>query len=147
MAVRERGVVIEVNAGRALVEVTPGPGCGRHCSCSVVDGRPHLRRVELEAPDGVRAGSPVTLEVNSGQLIALSAVVFLGPLVFFVLGAVLGRRLFGALGLHVNADLAMLLGGVVAFLVGLGAALLVSRVSARRGWLKPHIVEVGDSAF
>ena len=143
---RERGVVIQVNAGRALVEVTPGEGCGKHCSCSVVEGRPSLRRVELDAPEGVQPGSTVTLEVSSGQVLALSAVVFLGPIACFVLGAVLSKPLFGALGLRVNADLAMVLGGAATFLVGLAAALAVSRRSARRGWLKPRIVEIGDVA-
>jgi positive regulator of sigma E activity len=142
ITMRERGVVIDVENGRALIEVTPAAGCGKNCSCSAVEGRPHLRRVQLEAPAGVRRGAHVTLEVSSGQVLASSALVFLGPLVCLILGLLVSRPLLGALGIRMNADLGMMLVGAVAFLAGLAGALFVSQRRARRGWLVPRIVEV-----
>ena len=143
---RERGIVIEVNDGRALVEIEPGEGCGKSCSCSAVEGKAHLRRLEIEAPADVRAGSMVTLEVSSGQVIVSSAVLFLGPPVCFVAGAALSKPILAALGVSIAADAGMMLCGAVAFAVGLVGAILFSRRGAQRDWLKPQIVEVFNAA-
>lgn len=143
---REHGVVIDVQDGRALIEVTPAAGCGKDCSCSAVEGKPHLRRVEIEAPPGTRPGALVTLEVSSGQVLASSALVFIGPLVFLIIGLLVSRPLLGALGVRINPDLGMMLVGAVALAVGLAGALFVSRRRAGRGWLVPRIVEVVNPA-
>lgn len=143
---REYGVVIDVNDGRALIEVTPAEGCGKSCSCSAVAGNARLRRVELEAPEDARPGSIVTLEVDARHLLATSAVVFLLPLVLLVAGVVGGNPLLGALGVRVDADLGMILSGAVGFLVGLVIGIMISRRGARRGWLMPRIVEVANPA-
>ena len=143
---RERGIVIEVNDGRALVEIEPGEGCGKGCACSAVEGKEHLRRVEIEAPGDVRPGSMVTLEVSSGQVIASSAVLFLGPPACFVAGAALSKPVLAALGAQMSADAGMMLCGAVAFVVGLVGAILFSRRGAQRDWLKPQIVEVFNAA-
>ena len=142
---RERGVVIEVTDGRALIEVEPAEGCGKSCSCSAVEGKAHLRRVELEAPEGVRPGAVVTLEVSSGRVVASSAALFLGPPLLFILGAVISKPALAAVGVRINPDLGMMLFGAVGFLVGLAGALLFSRRSAKRHWLRPRIVQVADS--
>jgi len=144
--VREHGTVIDVRDGRALVEVTPAEGCGKTCSSCAVAGSPHLRRVELDAPDGLRPGSGVTLEVGSGRLVTSSAVVFLGPPACFVLGAVLSQPLLRALGVHINPDLGMILIGGLAFFLALAAAILFSRRAAKRHWLTPRIVDVDRAA-
>jgi positive regulator of sigma E activity len=141
IAVRERGIVIEVHDGRALVEIVPAEGCGKSCSCSAVEGTPHLRRAELDAPDGVRPGAVVTLEVSSGQVLTSSAVVFLVPPVFFLGAALVSKPLLDALGARINPDLGMLIFGVAGFLIGLGGALVFSRRGTKRDWLKPRIVD------
>jgi positive regulator of sigma E activity len=146
IAMRERGVVIDVQDGRALIEVTPAAGCGTNCSCCAVDGRPGLRRVELDAPAGVLRGALVTLEVSAGQMLAISTLVFLGPLVCLVAGLLVSRPLLGALGVRIDAEHGMMLVGAVAFFAGLAGALLVSRRRRRGGWLVPRIVEVINPA-
>lgn len=143
---RERGIVLDLKGSRALVEISPAEGCGRNCSCSAVTGDPSLRRAELDAPDGVRPGAVVTLEVSSGQVLASSAVVFLVPPLFFLGAALASTPVLGALGARVNPDLGMLLFGVAGFLVGLAGALVFSRRGARRDWLKPRIVEFQNPA-
>ena len=143
---REYGVVIDVNNGRALIEVTPAEGCGKSCSCSAVSGNARLRRVEVEAPETARPGSFVTLEVDSRHMLATSAVVFLLPLVLLVAGVIGGNPLLGALGVRIDDDLGMILSGGVGFLVGLSVGILISRRGARRGWLMPRIIEVTNPA-
>ena len=88
----------------------------------------------------------MTLEVDSRHLLATSAVMFLLPLLLLVAGVIAGNRLLGALGVRVSADLGMILSGAAGFLVGLVAAILISRGGAKRGWLMPRIVEVADPA-
>jgi positive regulator of sigma E activity len=144
---REHGIVIEVKDGRALIEVEPAEGCGTRCSCSAVAGKPGLRRVELEAPEGVQPGAIVTLEVSSGQVAASSAALFLGPPLLFIVGAAVSKPLLGALGIHVNPDVGTMLVGAFGFLVGLAGALLFSRGSSKRRWLTPRIVEVSNAAI
>jgi len=139
--VRERGIVIGLKDGRAVVEITPAEGCGKSCSCSAIEGKPHLRRAELDAPGGVRPGAVVTLEVSSGQVLASSVVVFLVPPVFFLGAAIASKPVLDAIGARINPDLGMLLFGIVAFLIGLGGALVFSRRGTRRDWLKPRIVD------
>lgn len=143
---RERGIVIDIKDGRALVEVTPAAGCGKNCSCSVVSGKPNLRRVELQAPEGVQPGALVTLEVSSGQVLASSAAVFLVPPVGFLAGALVSKPLFGAIGAGINPDLGMLICGAAGFLLGLFGTLLLTRRGSRLNWLKPRIVEVYNPA-
>ena len=106
--------------------------------------RPAARRAE--APPGIRPGALVTLEASSGQVVASSAALFLGPPLLFIVGAVVSKPLLGALGVRINPDLGMMLVGAVGFLVGLAGALLFSRRSAKRRWLTPRIVEVSDAA-
>jgi len=142
---REQGIVLEINDGRVLVQVQPGEGCGETCSCSAVEGTAGLRRVELDAPEDVRVGSRVTLEVSSGQVLASSTAVFLGPPAMFVLGAAVSKPVLGALGVHINPDVGMMVCGAVGFVIGLAGALLFSRRGTKRNWLKPRIVEVVNS--
>lgn len=141
ITVRERGIVIGLKDGRAVVEITPAEGCGKSCSCSAIEGKPHLRRAELDAPGSVRPGAAVTLEVSSGQVLASSAVVFLVPPIFFLGAAIASKPVLDAIGARINPDLGMLLFGLVAFLIGLGGALVFSRRGTRRDWLKPRIVD------
>ena len=138
---RERGIVIGLKDGRAVVEIAPAEGCGKSCSCSAIEGKPHLRRAELDAPGGVRPGAVVTLEVSSGQVLASSVVVFLVPPIFFLGAAIASKPVLDAIGARINPDLGTLLFGLAAFLIGLGGALVFSRRGTRRDWLKPRIVD------
>ena len=138
---RERGIVIGLKDGRAVVEIAPAEGCGKSCSCSAIEGKPHLRRAELDAPGGVRPGAVVTLEVSSGQVLASSVVVFLVPPILFLGAALASKPVLDAIGARINPDLGTLLFGLVAFLIGLGGALVFSRRGTRRDWLKPRIVD------
>jgi positive regulator of sigma E activity len=126
---RVAGVVLEVTAGRALVEcqAADASACsacssGRGCSWN---RRVGSRRLAVDAGSGasaLRAGDRVDLEVDDGSLLQAAARLYLPPLA----GLLLGPALLRAFGL--DAGIAPLLAG----LAGAGLGGLLARRWTRR---------------
>lgn len=84
----ERGNVLEVRHGTAMVEVVRHEAC-RHCGgCNFGQAD----RIVVEATDlvGTRAGDHVALELEASRVLGAAFVVYLIPLAFLVLGLYLG---------------------------------------------------------
>ena len=84
----EQGTVVEVRDGKAVVEMAHSGSCDRCRVCAVGGGG--RMRIEVDAPEGIVAGTPVEVDVPVGRLSA-ALTVYLIPLGALLLGAMLGN--------------------------------------------------------
>lgn len=131
VVIEEKGVVVGVKPGRALVETVRSGSCAscgsdRACACS---GGERGRRVWAEDALGVVPGDRVVLAVSADTVLRAGVFVYVLPAAALLVGAAAGNALAPTLG--VSPDL----GAAGLGFFGLAAAMLVSRflggVSAR----------------
>jgi sigma-E factor negative regulatory protein RseC len=136
----EKGRVVSIHQGRALIELVPGKEC-EHCNlCSggVSGGKMSM---ELEAIEGLRAGHEVTIEIDSKEVLKGGWTVFILPLIAFIVGAAAAPDLTRVLGMRLRAEIASLLfGGLLLGLTFLGVYLRARRPSYLKR-VTPRIVE------
>jgi sigma-E factor negative regulatory protein RseC len=137
--IEERGQVVEVRSGRALVETVRSGSCeacgARHaCGCT---GGGREARVWVDDPIGVRPGERVTIAVSEGTVLRASVLVYLLPVVALVIGAIVGNAFAPSFGWSADLGAAGL---------GLGCmvlAFVASRYLGGRSAAGPTIVGRG----
>jgi positive regulator of sigma E activity len=137
----ERGKVIEVKDGTAVVEMPRTTRCGRCCACAA--GQGGRMRLEADASSEVRLGDEVDVEIPTSMLGAIVKV-FVLPLAAVLAGAILGNYL--AVNYYPDARYRNLLpiGLALAFvLAAYGVIALVERRAARRPGGRPRIIPTG----
>ncbi len=132
-------MVVEVKAGRALVETTRSASCdscgARHaCGCM---GGGREARVWAENPLGAGPGEQVVIAVPEGTVLRASVLVYLVPVLALVAGALLGNSLAPAWGLSPDLGAAGL--GILA----MALAFLASRFLGGRSAPGPTIIGRG----
>ncbi len=133
--IEETGTVVEVRAGRALVQTERGAaceGCAARGACSHLGGSREAR-VWVRDPLGVRPGERVVVAVPEQAVMRASFWVYLVPVAALVVGAVAGNALGPRLGIGADAGAAAL------GLAAMALALVASRW-AGRGAAVPRIV-------
>ncbi len=136
----EKGKVISIHEGRALILLMPSEKCGecRLCSQLQPGGRMSL---EVEAMEGLHPGQEVTIQIDSREMLKGGWTIFILPLIAFIVGAVAAPDLMHAVGMRLPGDLAsILLGGFLLGLTFLGIYLR-SRGPKYRKKLTPRIVD------
>jgi len=136
----EKGKVISINDGLAVVMLTPSEKCGecRLCSRLQPGGKMSL---EVEAVEGLHPGQVVTIQIDSRQILKGGWTVFILPLIAFIVGAAAAPDLTQVLGVGISGELAsILLGGLLLGLTFLGIYLR-SRSLKYREKLTPKIVD------
>ena len=135
----EKGRVVSIREGRAVVEIVRGPQCA-HCRlCSTgISGR--AASLELDAVEGLKPGHEVTIEIDSGAILKGGTAVFLAPVIAFIVGAAAGPDVARLLGVRLPGEMAsVILGAVLLGLTFLGAYLLGRRPKVHRK-LTPRII-------
>jgi sigma-E factor negative regulatory protein RseC len=139
--VREKGVVVSVDAEGATVRITPESG--EHCAaCGACGetGSGGTRMLRVREVEGLVPGAEVVVETAAVSHLSASLLLLLVPLLGLLVGAMLGRWLGPSLGLHV--DLGPVLGGLLLLLLTyLGVTALDRRIRRRRGSLRPRILD------
>lgn len=117
--IEHTGTVIEVESGRAVVELEAGAQCGTSASCSccgaMQGGR---RRLEVDN-NGLKAGDNVQVTVPTVSGYVSMLVIFVMPMAFFIGGILIGQRFEPTPG---ATGMTTIVGG----LVGLGVAVLIA---------------------
>jgi len=134
--IEERGIVVEVKPGRALVETTRSAACdscGARHACGCMSGGREAR-VWVEDPLQVSPGDQVVIAVPEGTVLRASVLVYLVPVMALVLGALLGNGLAPSLGFSPDLGAAGL--GLLAMVL----AFLASRFLGGRTVQGPTIV-------
>lgn len=136
----EKGKVISIDEGRALVMLVRSEKCGECRLCSQLQPRGGMS-LEVEAVEGLHPGQEVTIEIDSREMLKGGWTIFILPLIAFIVGAVAAPELLPVVGITIPGDVAsIILGG---FLLGL--TFLVIYLRARnpkhRQKLTPKIVD------
>lgn len=135
----EKGRVLSVREGRAVVEILRGPQCAdcNFCSSGISAGRSSM---ELEAVEGLKPGHEVTVEIDSGAVLKGGTAVFLAPLIAFIVGAAAGPDAARLLGVRLPGEIAsIVLGGALLVLTLLGVYLRARRPKYQQK-LTPKII-------
>jgi positive regulator of sigma E activity len=116
----EKGRVISIDNGRALVSLLPSEKCAQCRLCSL-DGPGGRTSLEVDAVEGLRPGHEVSIRIDSGEVLKGGWTVFILPLIAFIVGAAAAPDLSRILGLSFSKELAsFLLGGVLLGVTFLG---------------------------
>lgn len=117
--IEEQVVVISIEVGGAWVEGVQQSACGS-CSAKAGCGKHTMnqlgRKVSLWLPHDVdlSIGQQVVVGLPEGAILRSTMALYGIPLIFLLLGAILGHALLGELGSIVFSVLLMLLGFIVA---------------------------------
>lgn len=135
----EEGLVIEVFDGMARVRAMRGTscdGCASHAMCKPGDGT----NVVIEAKNEIGAGVGERVEVamQPGTFLKASFIAYIIPLISFVLGGIIGKRVGGT-------DIWAALGGLLFMLLCYSGIWLYNKRVLRERKYQPVIVAVLSS--
>jgi positive regulator of sigma E activity len=140
VAVTEKGKVISIHEGKALVMLTPSEKCAGCNLCSQLQPGGKMS-LEVEAVEGLNPGQEVTIEIDSREMLKGGWTVFILPLIAFIVGAVVAPEIVRVIGLKMPKDVAsIILGGFLLGITFLGIYLRSRRPRARDK-LAPRIVD------
>ncbi|WP_026767731.1 SoxR reducing system RseC family protein [Selenomonas ruminantium] len=136
---QEQGIVLETADGMAKVRI------GRHAECGSCGACGGARQVVVDAvnPVGAAAGQRVRFAFREEQVLTGAFVVFILPLLFGGVGAVIGH--FTAPLLAANGSLPAVIGALLFFLLALGLVRKFDRRAAQDKAAKPVIIEILDN--
>ena len=136
---QEQGIVLETDGQTAKVKVGRHEECG---SCGACSG---ARQVVIDAanPIGAEAGQRVRFAFREEQVLTGAFVVFILPLLFGGVGAVIGH--FMAPLLEASGSLPYVIGALLFFLLALLLVRKFDRRAARDKAAKPVIIEILDN--
>jgi sigma-E factor negative regulatory protein RseC len=138
----ECGIVVRLEGGRACVETNPRQfcaSCAVRGSCAASKDGP-VRELWMDNTLGARAGDMVEFSIVPGAVIGASLAVYAVPLVFLVLGIVLGMNMECPAGL--DRDTRAVLTGLTGFMLSFGAVYLLIRLIQGRGALVPSMERI-----
>jgi positive regulator of sigma E activity len=139
-ALIEKGKVISIHEGKALVVLTPSEKCAGCNLCSQLQPGGKMS-LEVEAVEGLHAGQEVTIEINSREMLKSGWTVFILPLIAFIVGAVAAPEIVRVIGFKMTNDVAsIILGGFLLVITFLGIY-LHSRQTGHGSNLAPRIVD------
>ena len=141
----ERGVVTEVEGGEATVSFVPSGSCASCRGCASTNGGKRMV-MRVKTHRDVRSGDTVTVEVNPRAVLSSAFLVFLLPLIMFVIGTLAAVPLFGRAGLRMNRNLAGILVGLGLMILTFAFVFVFERRASRVSALSPRIVEIERKA-
>ena len=85
----ERGTVVGINGGDVDVMFKRTSACGKCCACGMMVGSDEMT-IPLKNTIGATMGDKVIVEFSGKKSLKSSVIVYVFPLVFFVVGILLG---------------------------------------------------------
>ncbi|HEX68449.1 MAG TPA: hypothetical protein ENG13_05260 [bacterium] len=125
----EEGIVEEAKGGKVKVRLVRSPYCER---CGICKGGAQV--LEIEERREFKVGERIKLGIPEGRFALVSVASFLPPLLFLMVGACVGEKIF-------TSQRFSLLTAFIFFLIGLGIAFILSRVILKRALKKVKILE------
>ena len=118
----ERGRVIEVTDGKALVKIERSSACGKcHTECALKSSEKQAILIEVRDPLGVQVNQSVQIAMQNANALRASFAVYIIPLLGLVVGALLGEFFGTLLGIK---DILAILGSFIF----LGLSLIVVKL-------------------
>ncbi len=138
----EKATVVGIEEGRARVALERSEQCDRCGLCVMASGRPEL---EVRSIPDLRPGDVVSVEISSSAMLRGATLLFLVPIIFFVVGAALSRPIMSALGIGVGENFGALVTGFVFLGLAFLGACLVERTRRKHMKSGARIVRIEES--
>lgn len=125
---RERGIVARISGGKAAIRMSEGAACSRCGLCSAIGGGE--REIEVRAAPDLLPGDTVEIIIEPGSRIRASTLVFLMPLLAFMIALLAGEY---SLWTRAYRDPLSLLAGIAAAACAFAAVARYDRKLRARG--------------
>ena len=92
----ENGIVLNAKDGHAEIALIETGSC-EECSAKIIckpSEKKDSKILEVKDPFGVKAGDEVQIEINGGDVLKASAMLYGVPLILIVLGVMIGMIIF-----------------------------------------------------
>lgn len=143
--IQEEGVVISVKGLFAEVqakEKSACSSCSAHNICG--DGSDGTRVVKVINNIDAKAGQKVKIEMQSSSLVIGSAVVFLIPTLFLIIGALAGYFIGMGISDKKTGETAGVIAGALGFILSLFLTKYISKRLDKENKFYPEIKEIID---
>ncbi len=138
----ERGIVVELKDGMALVEADAGGGCASCASrgsCALMAGE-QKRRLWMANGAGAKPGDMVEFSISARVVAGMSLLLYAMPVALLVCGIAAGAAFAPRLGME--ADAGAVLFGVGAFALSFGIIKAFSSTISVRKASRPVMIRV-----
>lgn len=119
----ERGTVVAIKGDRVDVLFKRGTSCGDCCACGMMAGSDEMT-IDLKNTIGATMGDRVVVEFSGRKSLKSSAIMYVFPLVFFVVGILLGYNFGDRVFPNMLVDYSAMIFGLVI----MGVAFLIIRL-------------------
>ncbi len=139
----EQGVVVENRGATVLIKTerkSACESCASKKSCHSISETEML--IEAENPVGAGVGDMVIYEIGAGSVIKAGMLLYLVPLLSFILGVVLGQGASGRFFAGHNPDLVAGLSGALFLAAAFVGLKLYGRRFERDKAYRPHVLRV-----
>ncbi len=137
----EKGKVLGIRDGEATIELAETEHC-RSCNICSSLGERKKREMRIEAVEGLEEGQEVTIEIESKAVLKAGFLVFIMPLLMFIVGALIAEKVFGLLGVGIGKDAGAFLLGFLFLIVTFAIVYFADKRARKKRKLEPRIVEI-----
>lgn len=137
----EQGVIIESRGPTVLIKTkrtSSCDGCTSKKSCATVGENEMV--IEADNPVGAHVGDRVLYEVGAASVIKAGLLLYLVPVVSFIVGVVLGQSAGPRYFPQYNSDLVSGLMGVGFLVIAFVGLKIYSATAERRRSFRPHVL-------
>lgn len=141
--IEEHGIVVQCKGDIAVIRAertTACDGCSSKDAC--VSGKGADMLIDAFNPVGARPGQRVVFTVGSASVMKAGLLLYLAPVLSFILGVVLGQAAAGRIFPEQNADLVSGLFGAAFLVIAFLGIKLYSRFAEKDRAFRPHILRV-----
>jgi len=137
----EKGIVTNIEGGEATVSFVPSENCAscKGCACGK-DGKTMIMRVKTDRD--VDPGDIVTVEVSSRALLSSAFIVFVLPLIVFIIGILSAAPLFRRINVNMDGNTAGIFVGLTLMLLTFALVFIFERRRSRVSALSPRIIAI-----
>lgn len=142
MATQE-GIVIKAGSATAWVKASKCAAC-KSCKakafCDAAGGSDDSVEIEAINVVGAKADDRVTISFNTSSLLKVSFLVYIVPVLFLVMGAVVGDKI--AQAFNYNQSMLSVLVGIVFLAAGFFIVKTKGRALSKKDEYKPRIIKI-----
>lgn len=134
----ERGTIVEINDGSAIVDLQENKSCE---SCGICSGGKDKKRLTVELPRGrdYQPGQSIEIEISTSETLKGGLALFILPLIAFMIGAFTGKSIFSAIGIELERDVASIIAGFTLLVIVLAVVAIIYRSDSKSRKLAPHV--------
>lgn len=141
----ELGIIVKKNTKTVLIKAhrtSACDGCASKKSCSTGGGTDNEMLIEADNPVGANVGDKVMFTVGAGSVLKAGLILYLVPIVTFIIGVVLGQTVATNLLPDQNPDLVSgVLGAVFLLLAFVGLKVYNAYLDKNKDY-RPQVLRV-----